>query len=81
MLFSEVYGLADVKETLIKSVTSNHVAHAQIFTGRKGSANLALAIAFATYVNCENKQVGDACGKCPSCSKIAKHIHPDVQYV
>lgn len=81
MLFSEIYGLADVKETLIKSVNSNHVAHAQMFAGKKGSANLALALAYATYINCEDKQAEDSCGQCASCVKMAKHIHPDVQYV
>lgn len=81
MLFSEIYGLADVKQTLIKSVNSNHVAHAQMFAGKKGTANLALALAFATYINCEDKQGDDSCGKCPSCTKMEKHIHPDVQYV
>jgi DNA polymerase-3 subunit delta' len=42
---------------------------------------LALALAYATYINCENKQVDDACGKCPSCNKMSKLAHPDVNYI
>ncbi len=81
MLFSDIYGLTDIKQALTNSVKQNHVAHAQMFIGRKGSANLALALAFATYVNCENTVENDACGECDSCKKMEKHIHPDVHFV
>jgi DNA polymerase-3 subunit delta' len=81
LLFKEITGLEDVKRTLIQSVTSNHVAHAQLFRGKEGSANLALALAYATYVNCEEKLPDDACGSCPSCIKMNKLVHPDFHQV
>ena len=81
MLFSQIPGLQDIKESLINSVHSNHVAHAQLFAGAEGSANLALALALATYLNCENKKNNDSCGSCPSCSKFSKLIHPDLHFV
>src|SRR4028118_1007363 len=40
-----------------------------------------MALAYATFINCENKQSEDACGQCASCSKINKYIHPDVHFV
>ena len=49
---------------LLKSVQQNHVAHAQLFLGQEGGANLALALAYATYINCENRQPADSCGTC-----------------
>ena len=55
--------------------------HAQLFLGPKGSANLALALAFAQYVGCVNKQQDDACGTCPSCMKHMKFVHPDLHFV
>ncbi len=81
MLFSQIPGLTGVKKQLIESVKSNHVAHAQLFAGKEGSANLAMALAFSTYLNCENPGEEDACGVCASCQKNMKYIHPDVNFV
>jgi DNA polymerase-3 subunit delta' len=81
MFFSDIEGLDDTKKMLINSVQNRHVAHAQLFLGPEGSANLALALAYATYLNCENQQPTDACGTCASCLKINKLIHPDVNFV
>ena len=63
MLFNEIIGLEEVKESLIQAVQNNHVAHAQLFHGMEGSGALPLALAYATYVNCEDKKEDDACGK------------------
>jgi DNA polymerase-3 subunit delta' len=81
MFFREITGLEDIKQTLISAVQKGQIAHAQLFFGSEGSANLAMALAYATYINCENRQPDDACGKCPSCSKINKLIHPDLHFV
>lgn len=80
MQFSEIKGLDDVKANLIAAVENNHVAHAQLFLGEHGSPNLAIALAYVTFLNCTDKQEDDSCGVCPSCSKIQKHIHPDVHF-
>jgi DNA polymerase-3 subunit delta' len=80
MQFSEVIGQNAVKKTLIQLVNNERIPHAQIFLGNRGSGNLALAIAFAQYVLCENKQGEDSCGRCRSCIKVNKFIHPDVHY-
>ena len=81
MLFKDIPGLDTLKSTLIRSVEANHVAHAQLFHGGVGSANLALAWAYSTYINCEDKQPTDACGQCASCAKMAKMIHPDIHHI
>ncbi|MBY0426525.1 MAG: DNA polymerase III subunit delta [Cytophagales bacterium] len=81
MRFSEIRGLSEIKGTLIHSIQSGHVASAQLFFGREGSANLALALAYATYLNCENPGETDACGECGSCSKALKFVHPDIHFV
>ena len=78
MLFSEIPGLIEIKNHLIKSVKENHVAHALLFDGEPGSAALPMALAFATYINCQNPTDLDACGKCSSCLKINKIAHPDL---
>ncbi len=81
MTFADITGLDDIKKILIGAVKSNHSAHALLFLGKSGSANLALALAYATYVNCENKLEHDACGTCTSCVKMNKFIHPDFHFL
>ena len=81
MQFSSIKGLNEVKTILTEAVRKDHVAHAQLFLGPEGSANLAMALAFASYLNCEDPEDGDSCGRCASCIKNQKFIHPDVHYV
>lgn len=81
MRFSEIPGLTSIKEKLFRTVESGKVAHAQMFAGAEGSANLAMALAYATLLNCTNRNDQDACGECPSCQKIGKFIHPDLHFV
>lgn len=81
MYFKDVLGQQKLKRLLMRSVREGSVPHAQLFLGPKGSANLALALAFAQYVACTNKQQDDACGTCPSCVKHLKFVHPDLHFV
>ncbi len=81
MQFENIIGLDDIKHTLIAAVQSQHVAHAQLFLGKEGSANLALAWAYSKYLNCDNPTDTDSCGKCTSCYRINKLIYPDLHFV
>lgn len=89
MLFKNVIGQTRIKLQLTKGVADNRVSHAQLFLGPEGSGNLAMALAYSQYINCENKQTvatedgtvhGDSCGTCPSCLKAQKFIHPDIHF-
>jgi len=81
MFFKDVIGQNPIKHRLIQSVNEQRVSHAQLFAGPSGSGKLALAIAYAQYVACTNKQPNDSCGECPSCKKFKKLIHPDLHFV
>ncbi len=81
MRFADIPGLEDVKSLLIEAVKNNHSAHAQLFVGAEGALNLPLALAYATYLHCENKGEHDSCGACSACSKNNKFIHPDTHFV
>ncbi len=81
MQFKDVIGQQAVKERLRVSVRENRVAHTQLFLGPEGSGALPLAIAFAQYLNCQNKKDGDSCGTCPSCVKYQKFAHPDLHFI
>lgn len=80
MQFKSIIGQKEIKKQLLKSVSENRVSHAQLFLGADGSGTLPLALAFAQYLNCENRQPEDSCGKCASCVKSEKLIHPDIHY-
>jgi len=81
MQFKEVVGHPKIKEQLIYTVEENRISHAQLFLGPEGSGNMALAIAYAQYIACTNKQGNDSCGVCSSCQKFKKLIHPDLHFV
>ncbi len=81
MLFSQIIGHEDIKKKLIQSVKENRIAHAQLFLGPEGTGKLALAIAYAQYINCTNKQENDSCGECPSCKKYSNLAHPDLHFL
>ncbi len=89
MRFSQIIGHEELKERFIRSVKDSRISHAQLFIGNEGNGKLALAIAYAQYINCTNKQYfedtesisSDSCGVCPSCKKYEKLIHPDLHFV
>lgn len=80
MQFREVIGHKAIKEQLIKSVFENRVSHAQLFLGPEGSGNFALALAYAQFISCTDRQLTDSCGICSSCRKYNKLIHPDLHF-
>jgi len=81
MLFKDIIGQTNIKNKLIRTVHENRISHAQLFLGPEGSGKLALALAYAQYISCENKQKNDSCGECPSCKKYQKLIHPDLHFI
>src|SRR3546814_7312871 len=80
MQFREIIGQEAVKEQLLRSAREERVSHAQLFTGPEGSGALALAIAYAQYLSCEQPGEADSCGECPSCRKYGKLVHPDLHF-
>ncbi|MDT8393408.1 MAG: DNA polymerase III subunit [Bacteroidales bacterium] len=80
MQFAEIIGHDEIKRKLIQTVLENRVSHAQMFLGPGGSGKLALAIAYAQYINCAGRSETDSCGVCPSCQQIARLAHPDLHF-
>ena len=81
MLFKEIIGNNSVKKQLIEAINNNRISHAQLFSGKSGSAKLALALAYAQFLNCENKSAVDSCGNCSSCLKFNNLSHPDLHLI
>lgn len=81
MNFSQIPGQKETIAKFIRSVKEERVSHAQLLSGPEGCGSLALALAYARYVSCENRSESDSCGICKSCVKHDKMIHPDLHFV
>lgn len=81
MQFKDVIGHSEIKRKLIQTVKDKRISHAQLIYGPEGTHKIALAIAYAQYINCENPSENDSCGVCPSCVKYQKLQHPDLHLI
>ncbi|MDD5506937.1 MAG: DNA polymerase III subunit delta [Bacteroidales bacterium] len=81
MRFSSIPGQNNIKRRLIQTVRESRISHAQLFFGPEGAGKLAMAIAYAQYINCTDRTEEDSCGRCPSCIKYEKLIHPDLHFI
>ena len=81
MLFKDIPGNRFIKKQLVSTVKNGRVSHAQLFTGNSGSAKLAIAIAYARFLNCSKKLADDSCGTCLSCTKYNTLSHPDLHLI
>jgi DNA polymerase-3 subunit delta' len=84
-MFEDVLGQKKVKTILAAQIKNAKIAHAYMFIGHNGIGKRFTAIEFARILNCTandfTKTDIGACGKCISCEKIAKNIHPDVHFI
>jgi DNA polymerase-3 subunit delta' len=80
MRFSDILGNEPLKERLKSTVQDGRISHAQLFSGKQGSGSLQIALAYAAYIQCEQRTAQDSCGSCPSCIKHNKLVHPDLHF-
>lgn len=81
MLFSQILGQDYIKSHLIQSATSGRIPHAQLFVGPEGSGTLALAIAYAQYILCNNSGVENTSGNDACNLKFNSVSHPDLHFI
>ncbi|MBL7781524.1 MAG: hypothetical protein JNM22_09940 [Saprospiraceae bacterium] len=80
MQFDDLIGQERTKHFLLQLAAGERIPHALLFLGPTGSGNLALALAFAQLLQCENPGSGGACGHCNACHKSAAFVHPDIHF-
>jgi DNA polymerase-3 subunit delta' len=83
MSFREIVGHRRVKRLLSRAVHSGTLPPSLVFAGPDGVGKRQLACALAQALNCPapvqvSADERDGCGTCPSCSRIARGLHPDV---
>ncbi|MCM1503199.1 MAG: hypothetical protein NC115_11130 [Bacteroidales bacterium] len=81
MRFADISGNDDLKRVLAGMADSGRIPHAMLFYENEGCGALPLLLAFYQYLCCTDRHDGDSCGRCPSCSKVSKLIHPDMHFV
>jgi len=66
---------------LIKSVKENRVSHAYLFFGPSHIGKKKVAIEFAKYLNCLNRDNNQPCNQCEICYQIEKKIWPNLIFL
>ena len=77
----EVIGQEEVWQRLITMVREDRLPHAIMLCGPQGCGKMALALAFASYMLCQNRDGhNEACGECKQCKMLEKWGHPDLLF-
>jgi len=80
MLFTDILGQEHLKNHLTQSVDNGRIPHAQLFVGPEGSGTLPMAIAYAQYILCNNKNGDNSTGN-EACNLKFNHFsHPDLHF-
>jgi len=82
MTLDSLLGQETAAAILRNAMLRERVAHAYLFTGPEGVGKRTAALALARALNCEAPPgVGLSCESCPTCTRIAAGLHPDVRLV
>ena len=76
--FDEVVGQNITMKILKNAISSDHISHAYLFYGPRGTGKTSIAKIFARTVNCENLKDAIPCEKCDSCVYSKEPECPDI---
>ncbi len=76
--FKDVCGQDHIIRTLQNQIINNHISHAYLFCGTRGTGKTSTAKLFAKAINCFDLQEGEPCNKCKSCIEINNQSSMDV---
>jgi DNA polymerase III subunit delta' len=84
--FRDIIGHRRLVTLLSRAVAQDTLPPALLFAGPAGVGKRTTAVALAETINCLEPVASeslprDACGKCASCRRIARGVHPDVLIV
>ena len=81
MYFKDVIGQDELKNQLTVTARKGLVPHARLFHGEEGTGAFQLALAYARYLNCTDRNEDDSCGRCRTCLQYNELAHPDLHFV
>ena len=81
MPFSTLIGNDRIKTLLTRAVAEGRIGQSLLMAGPRGVGKYRFAVALAQALNCEQVKMGEACGDCIPCRKIARNEHADVRTI
>ena len=75
-MFDTLVGNERAKETLRRMLAQGRVPSALLFAGEEGLGKKLFALELARALNCRERRGAEACGRCPSCSRVGKFQYP-----
>ena len=76
--FQDLVGQDSVTRTLSLALQSNHIAHAYLFSGLRGSGKTSSARIFARALQCQKAPISDPCNECDNCKESLAGKHMDI---
>ncbi|MCB0375422.1 MAG: DNA polymerase III subunit delta' [Sinomicrobium sp.] len=80
MLFKDVLGQDHIKKHLVTGANEGRTPHAQLFVAPEGSGALPMAVAYAQYLLCANKNGENDTGNASCNLKFEHFAHPDLHF-
>lgn len=79
--FDAIVGQQSAVGALRRALGGARLPHALLFAGPPGVGKATCAGILAQALNCAEQGPDDACGKCNSCRKVGRGLHPDVMWM
>ena len=76
--FNEVVGQNITMKIIKNAIANNHISHAYLFYGPRGTGKTSIAKIFARTINCENNNNAIPCEECNSCLYSINPGCPDI---
>ncbi len=77
-VFEDIVGQGHITNTLKNQIMTDHISHAYLFCGTRGTGKTTAAKVFSRAVNCQNPQNGSPCNECEICKGILDGSITDV---